>query len=414
MTDYGRFLSPMGRQLHESAIRRMGTVVARAADVVSFAPGYPDPSSFPWDELRAISSRVLSGTDTEVLQYGATRGYAPLIDAVVEVLAARHIVATRDEIIITSGSQQGLDLCARVLIAPGDVVLVELPAYTGAIAAFGNVQAQLVGVRQDDDGISLEDLDRVCQRERQAGRRVNLLYLVPNFQNPTGLLLGLEKRRLILEWAARRDILIIEDDPYGSLYFEDVATVEDTRAMRADDDRGRVIYLSTFSKTLAPGLRVGWMIAPASLIERFETAKQSVDLTTGSLDQRIVYEAVRLGVVTRVVPMLRDLYRAKRDILQSALRTALGARLEWSIPKGGFFLWAKLPEGCDDGALLVRALERRVAFVVGSAFYVDGTGHDRIRLSFSTPSPERIQEGVRRLAEALRQPVAAERVTRER
>ncbi len=414
MTDYGRFLSPMGRQLHESAIRRMGTVVARAADVVSFAPGYPDPSSFPWDELREISSRVLSGTDTEVLQYGATRGYAPLIDAVVEVLAARHIVATRDEIIITSGSQQGLDLCARVLIAPGDVVLVELPAYTGAIAAFGNVQAQLVGVRQDDDGISLEDLDRVCQRERQAGRRVNLLYLVPNFQNPTGLLLGLEKRRLILEWAARRDILIIEDDPYGSLYFEDVATVEDTRAMRADDDRGRVIYLSTFSKTLAPGLRVGWMIAPASLIERFETAKQSVDLTTGSLDQRIVYEAVRLGVVTRVVPMLRDLYRAKRDILQSALRTALGARLEWSIPKGGFFLWAKLPEGCDDGALLVRALERRVAFVVGSAFYVDGTGHDRIRLSFSTPSPERIQEGVRRLAEALRQPVAAERVTRER
>jgi len=411
MTDYTRFLSPMGRQLHESAIRRMGTVVAREKDVVSFAPGYPDPSSFPWDELREIADRVLSGADPEVLQYGATRGYAPLIETVVDVLSSRDIAADRDQVVITSGSQQGLDLVSRVLVAAGDVVLVELPAYTGAISAFGNAQARFAGVRQDEDGINLEHLDEVCQRERQAGGRVNLLYLVPNFQNPTGLLLGLEKRRRLLEWAGRRDVLIIEDDPYGALYFDDVAGEDETRAIKADDDDGRVIYLSTFSKTLAPGLRVGWMVAPSSLADRFETAKQSVDLTTGSLDQRIVHEATRAGTIDRVVPKLRALYRAKRDVLQSALLAEIGGGLSWTHPKGGFFLWARLPAGVDDRSLLARALEQRVVFVTGSAFYVDGSGHDRIRLSFSAPAPERIREGVRRLAVALRQPVASERAT---
>jgi len=401
MTEYERFLSPTGRQLHESAIRRMGTVLAREADMVSFAAGYPDPASFPWDELRDITRELLSGADPASLQYGPTRGYKPLLESIVPVLAARHITATLDEVLITSGSQQGLDLVARVLVTPGDAVLVELPAYTGAIAAFKNAQAQLVGVTQDEDGINLEDLDEVCQRERRAGRRVNLLYLVPNFQNPTGLLLGLEKRQRLVEWAERRDVLIVEDDPYGSLYFEDVASEEETRAIRACDARGRVIYLSTFSKTLAPGFRVGWMVAPAALVDRFETAKQSVDLMTGSLDQRVVHEAVRRGTLERLAPALRALYRRKRDTMEKALRAGLGDRLRWPAPKGGFFLWATLPEGCDDMTLLARALEQKLVFVIGSAFYVDGRGHDRIRLSFSAPTPERIEEGVRRLTAAM-------------
>jgi 2-aminoadipate transaminase len=390
----------------------MGTVVAREADVVSFAPGYPDPSSFPWGELREITQCLLSGIDHEVLQYGPTRGYDPLLESIVPLLAARHLTATRDELLITSGSQQGLDLVARLLITPGDVVLVELPAYTGAISAFGNAQAQLVGVKQDADGINLEDLDEVCQRERRTGRRVNLLYLVPNFQNPTGLLLGIEKRRSLLQWAERRNVLIIEDDPYGSLYFDDVAGVGDTRPIRADDRSGRVIYLSTFSKTLAPGFRVGWIVAPPTLIDRLETAKQSVDLMTGSLDQRIVYEAIRCGAIERLAPQLRELYRRKRDVMEAALRAEMGDRLRWAVPKGGFFLWATLPEGYDDVTLLAHALEQRLVFVIGSAFFVDGTGHDRIRLSFSAPTPERIQEGARRLAAALRQPVASKRTTR--
>jgi 2-aminoadipate transaminase len=402
MSDYDQFLSPTGRQLHDSAIRRMGTVIAREAGMVSFAAGYPDPASFPWEELREIARELLSGSDSQVLQYGPTRGYAPLLEAIVPVLAARQITATPEQLLMTSGSQQGIDLIGRVLITPGDVVLVELPAYTGAISAFRNAQAQLVGVKQDEDGINLEDLDEVCLRERRAGRRVNLLYLVPNFHNPAGLLLGLEKRRRLVEWAERRNMLIVEDDPYGSLYFDDVASAGDTRAIRAMDANGRVIYLSTFSKTLAPGFRVGWMVAPAALADRFETAKQSVDLMTGSLDQRIVHEAVRRGTLERLAPSLRDLYRGKRDVMEHALRAALGDQLRWPAPKGGFFLWATLPPGIDDVTLLARALEQKLVFVIGSAFYVDGTGHDKIRISFSAPTAEQIREGVRRLAAAMK------------
>ena len=406
MTSYDEFLSPTGRELHESAIRRMGTVIARQPDMVSFAAGYPDPASFPWDELRGIARELLSGSDPQVLQYGPTRGYAPLLEAILPVLAQRKITATPDELLITSGSQQGIDLIGRVLITPGDVVLVELPAYTGAISAFKNAQARLAGVRQDEDGINLEDLDEVCLRERRAGHRVNLLYLVPNFQNPAGLLIGLEKRRRLVEWAERRNILIVEDDPYGALYFDDVASEAETRAIRAIDPNGRVIYLSTFSKTLAPGFRVGWMVAPAALTDRFETAKQTVDLMTGSLDQCVVYEALRRGALERLAPSLRALYRGKRDVMEQSLRKELGDQLRWPAPKGGFFLWATLPPGIDDNTLLSRALEQRLVFVVGSAFYVDGTGHDKIRLSFSAPTAERIEEGARRLASALKPALA--------
>jgi 2-aminoadipate transaminase len=402
MTDYQRFLSPTGRHLHESAIRKMGTVVARTEDLVSFAAGYPDPSLFPWDDFRDIANQLLSGRDGSVLQYGPTRGHKPLLEAVLELLAVRGISAPLEDVLITSGSQQGLDLVARVLISPGDVVLVELPAYTGGISAFKNMQAELVGVRQDASGIDLADLDAVCLRERAAGRRVNLLYLVPNFQNPTGLLLSRERRLALLEWADRRDVLIVEDDPYGALYFEDVATAAETRPIRADDAAGRVIYLSTFSKTLAPGFRVGWMVAPASLAERFETAKQSIDLTSGILDQRVVLEAIRRGLLESLAPPLRQTNRPKREVMEQALRTELGGLLSWPAPKGGFFLWATLPAGQIDTAILDRALEERLVFVIGSAFYVDGTGHEKIRLSFSAPPPDRIEEGVRRLSRVIK------------
>lgn len=410
MIDYERLLSSTGRQLTESAIRRMGTVLARAGDMVSFAPGYPAPELFPWDDLRAITDDLLSGKDANVLQYGPTRGYSLLVEALVEIMRERGIAAAADEVIVTSGSQQGIDLIARVLVERGDVVLVELPTFTGGIAAFRNIQANVVGVRQEADGIDLDDLDAVWRREKARGRRVKLLYIVPNFQNPTGLLLGIEKRQRLLEWAARRDVVIVEDDPYGSLYFEDAAGPDDTRPLRADDRDGRVLYLSTFSKTLAPGFRVGWLVAPAPLIERIDTAKQSTDLTSGILDQHIVYEAVQRGVVDRLAPQLRALYREKRDVMVRAIReSSIGFRLRWPDPKGGFFLWATLPDGCTDEALLQRALEHRLVFVTGSAFFVDGSGHDKIRLSFSAPTADGIREGVRRLAAALDASIAGSR-----
>ena len=401
VVDYNRFLSSTGRQLAESAIRRMGTVVAGATDLVSFAPGYPAPELFPWDELREISAVLLTRADPDALQYGPTRGYAPLLETIVGLSAERGIIAAPDQLMITSGSQQGIDLIARVMVSPGDVVLVELPTFTGGIAAFRNAQAHLVGVPQDAQGIDLDALEAAWQRERSAGRTIKLLYVIPNFQNPTGALLALSRRRQLMEWAGRRDVLIVEDDPYGSLYFEDAATAAETRPLRADDPEERVVYLSTFSKTLAPGFRVGWLVAAPALVQRFETAKQSIDLTSGALDQLVVHEAVKRGVVQALAPKLRALYARKRDVMEQAIRAHIGGRLTWSPPKGGFFLWATLPTGSSDHGLLERALAHGLVFVVGSAFYVDGTGHEKIRLSFSAPSIDRIEEGVKRLAKAL-------------
>lgn len=401
MTNYADFLSATGRQLQESAIRRMGTVVARHTDLISFAPGYPDATLFPWSELADITGSLLGAHDVHALQYGPTRGYAPLLEAILPILARRGIGASLDQLMITSGSQQGIDLVARLLVSPGDVVLVDLPTFTGGIAAFRNAQADVVGVPLQEDGIDTAALDEVWQREHRAGKRIKLLYLIPNFQNPTGALLSLAKRRQVLDWAERRNVLLLEDDPYGSLYFEDRATEAETRPLRADDADGRVIYLSTFSKTLAPGLRVGWVVAPPPLIERLETAKQSVDLTSGILDQRVVHEAVRRGLVDRLAPLQRARYRLKREAMEQAIRREMGGSLRCFVPKGGFFVWAMLPAGCTDNELLARALEQQIIFVVGSAFHVDGSGHDTIRLSFAEPPPERIDEGIRRLARVL-------------
>jgi len=229
-----------------------------------------------------------------------------------------------------------------------------------------------------------------------------------DLQKPAGILLSLEKRQRLLEWAERRNMLIVEDDPYGELYFEDVASASETRPIKADDRNGRVIYLSTFSKTLAPGFRVAWVAAPAPIVERFDTAKQSMDLMCGILDQRVVHQSIVRGVLDRQAAPLRMLYRQRRDVMERTLRDQFGDRLSWIQPKGGFFLWATLPEGFEDIALLAKAMEQGVIFVIGSAFCVDGSGHDRVRLSFSWPTPDRIRDGAKRLAAAM-QPVIASR-----
>ena len=403
-----RFLSATGRGLHASAIRRMGTVADRRADVISFAAGYPATGLFPLEELRAIAADVLHG-DGLAIQYGPTRGHAPLLEALAEEMVKRSVAAEPPDLLVTTGSQQGLDLVARVLVDPGDTVLVELPTFTGGISAFANAQARLAGVRVGAQGLDLDDLERVTASLRRDGIRPKLLYVVPNFQNPTGRLLSQPGRRGLLEWADRHDCLIVEDDPYGALYFEGEVAPDAVTPIKAGDASGRVIYLSSFSKTLAPGFRVGWMAADARLIERFEIAKQAADLASGTLDQRLVCEAMRRGVLDRLAPRLRAQYRSRRDAMTAALRARLDGRLTWLEPHGGFFLWATLPPGEDDTALLERALDERLLFVTGSAFFVDGSGHDTIRLAFSAVSEALIDEGVARLAQALdRRPVGSE------
>lgn len=423
-TNHDQFLSRAAEKMKESAIRRMGSVLGSGRDIISFAPGYPAPETFPWEEFADIAAELLGSHDPAVLQYGPTRGYRPLLDAIGSIMEHRGIKTTKEELLITTGSQQGLDLVARVLIDPGDVILVELPTYTGAITAFRNAQATMVGVEQEGDGIDLAALDSTYERVRREGRRIKLLYVVPNFQNPTGLLIGLDKRQRLLEWAMRRDVLIVEDDPYRELYFEDSATEPDVRPIKVDDRDARVIYLSSFSKTLAPGYRVAWLAAPAPLAAKFEMAKQAEDLLTGSLDQRLIYEACRRGVLDRQLPILRAHYQHKRDVMERALRRELGTTVSWPKPRGGFFLWLTLPPELDADRMLPRAIEQGVIYVAGEAFYVNalrepqgassersesrvGEGHNTLRLSFSAPTPERIDAGVARLAITLRDELAA-------
>jgi len=405
MIDYDQFLSRGGESMQGSAIRKMGVVAAGIPDIISFAPGYPDPAVFAWAEFREIALALLGGADPSALQYGPTRGYPPLLEALSSILGARGIRASRDEVLVTTGSQQGLDLSARILCDPGDVVLVELPTYTGAIAAFRDVQADLVGVRQASDGIDLGDLEAVIARERAAGKRVKCIYVVPNFQNPAGLLIGLEKRRGLLEVASRHNLLIIEDDPYGDLYFSD-DDAHLTRPIKADDVEGRVVYLSSFSKTLAPGFRVAWIAAPAALAAKLDVGKQAADLCTGSLDQRMVFEAWKRGVLAARVPGLRAHYRHKKDTMERAMKANLGNLLTWREPRGGFFLWASLPERLSGEALLAQATAERVVYVAGAAFFVDGSGQNTIRLSFSSPTPDRIVEGIGRLARVIQRAAA--------
>jgi DNA-binding transcriptional MocR family regulator len=404
MTNYDRFLSRCGGVMRESAIRQMGAVLAAGRDMVSFAPGYPAEDAFPWQAFSEIARDVLTGDDGSVLQYGPTRGLKPLREVIVGVMAGRAVATDIARIVVTTGSQQALDLAARVLLDPGDVVLLELPSYTGAITAFRNVGASLIGVEQERDGIDFDALNRTLTDLRRAGRRVKLLYVVPNFQNPTGLLLSAAKRQRLLEWADAHDVLILEDDPYRDLYFPDVTTADETRPIAADDPlNGRVIYLSSFSKTLAPGLRVAWMSAPAALAAKFELAKQAADLCTGGLDQWIVYEACRRGVLERQLPMLRAHYQRKRDVMVAALTTSLGGELSWPEPRGGFFLWAKLAPPVTSDALLPLAQGHGVVYVAGSAFFVNGAGQEYMRLSFSAPAPDRIELGVSRLAAAIQE-----------
>lgn len=380
----------------------MGSLAAQVPDLISFAPGHPDPSTFPWDAIRESAETLLGGSDGNVLQYGGTRGYRPLLESLTDVLTSRGITSTLEERILTTGSQQALDLLGRVLLDPGDVVLVELPTYTGAITAFSNVQALLVGVPQDDDGVNLQALDETFQRQTSSGRRVKFLYVVPNFQNPTGLLIGLQKRLALLEWAAQRDVLIVEDDPYGALYFPDSTMPEETRPIKADDVEGRVVYLGSFSKTLAPGFRVGWIVGSPQLTAKIELAKQAADICSGSLDQRLVHRAIVAGLLGRRVDELRLYYQAKRTVMRQALDAELAGVLRWSPPRGGFFLWATVPSGLDADRLLMRAIRARVNYVSGKAFFVDGSGADTLRLCFSQATDEQIVEGVRRLARAIR------------
>ncbi len=375
-----------------SAIRAFAKLI-NDPNVISFAGGVPNPDTFPAERFAAIAEHVIRERKSVALQYGPTRGLPRLAAFIAGVCRERRIDCSADAVIITTGSQQGLDLIAHTLLDPGDVVLVELPTYIGGTSSFHARSASVVGVEQDDDGIVPESLDEVARRTRP-----KLLYTIPNVQNPSGRLMSQKRHAAVLQLAQKHDFLVIEDDPYGELVYVEEA---DTTPLKASDRESRVLYLGSFSKVLAPGLRCGWIVAEPKLLEKLEIAKQAADLCSGMLDQSIVDEFCTRGELPSQIEKVRNFYRGKRATLIESLEKHFAGRATWTRADGGLFTFMTLNGDVDTAVRVEEAVKCGVAYIPGGPFFVDGSGRNTMRLTFAKESDERIREGVARLAEVL-------------
>jgi 2-aminoadipate transaminase len=383
--------------LQPSAIREI-LKTTTSPEVISFAGGLPAPELFPVAALGRAAQAVLAEDGPAALQYGLTEGYGPLRQWVAEYLArTAGLRVSPEQVLIVNGSQQGLDLAAKVLLDPGDLVLAENPAYLGALQTFAAYEAQVVGVASDVQGLRPDALRRVLET---APRRPKLLYLIPQFQNPTGTSLAAERRRAVVSLAAEFGVPILEDDPYGRLRYSGEALP----ALVGSPEVGDWLYLGTASKILAPGLRVAWLVASdRAMAERLVTAKQAADLHTSSFAQRLVWEHVRCpGLLEEHIRGLCSVYGWRRDAMLFALERHFPAEARWTRPEGGLFLWVELPPAIDTTALLAAALRERVAFVPGEPFWIGEPRRHTLRLNFSNASDERIEEGIRRLGAVIR------------
>jgi DNA-binding transcriptional MocR family regulator len=380
------------RGMAASEIRALFAVASRP-EVVSLAGGMPNISGLPLDVVGSLVSQLIEQRGAAALQYGSGQGDPQLREQIVDVMRLVGIEGHPDDVVVTVGSQQALDLITRIFIDPGDVILAEAPSYVGALGTFRAYQADVVHVEMDDDGLVPDRLRDALAACRSAGRRVKFLYTIPNFHNPAGVSLSAPRRREVLEICQRADVLVLEDDPYGLLGFD----AEPQRALRADDADG-VIYLGSFSKTFAPGLRVGWALAPHAVREKLVLAAESSVLCPPAFSQAVVSEYLAGHDWLGQVKVFRELYRERRDVMLEALDDLFPPGSRWTRPGGGFYVWVTMPQGVDATAMLPRAVTQRVAYVPGTAFYADGFGARCMRLSYCFPTPARIREGVRRLA----------------
>ncbi|MEO7010213.1 MAG: PLP-dependent aminotransferase family protein [Caldimonas sp.] len=383
-------LARRSARMNPSVIREILKLTERPG-VISLAGGLPSPDSFPVEAMRAASERVLRDSPREALQYAASEGYAPLREWVAAHMAEQGLEVDADQVLITTGSQQGLDLVGKVLIDAGARVAVESPTYLGALQAFAPYEPEVVTVDCDDDGPLPDALAAA------AGGR--FLYVLPNFQNPSGRCIGEARRAELARAAEACGLPLVEDNPYGDLWFD----AAPPRPLAARWSAGTV-YLGSFSKVLAPGLRLGYVIAPRVLGPKLLQAKQAADLHTPGFNQRVVYEVIRNGFLREHVPTIRARYKAQRDAMRDGLERWLGPngqRCRWTVPAGGMFFWVELPEGIDAAALLPRAVERGVAFVPGAAFYAERAKPNTVRLSFVTVAPDLIAQGIEFLAHVL-------------
>jgi DNA-binding transcriptional MocR family regulator len=366
--------------------------VANRPEVVSLAGGMPNIAGLPLEIIAKVTADLIATEGTVALQYGNGQGHPALREHTTTVMAEEGISAHPDDVVVTTGSQQALDLVTRIFIDPGDVIVAEAPSYVGALSVFRAYQADVVHVPMDGDGLVPDALADALARCRRAGRRVKFLYTVPTFHNPAGVSLSVPRREAVLEICRRENVLVVEDNPYGLLGFDGRVLP----ALRSLDDEG-VVYLGTFSKTFAPGYRVGWAVAPHAVREKLVLASESAILCPSHASQLAVSAYMETCDWRGQIVRYREMYRGRRDAMVSSLSEML-PECRWNVPEGGFYTWVRLPAGIDARTMLPRATTALVAYVSGSAFYADGQGADHMRLSFCYPTPERIREGVRRLA----------------
>lgn len=382
-----------------SAVREI-LKVAERPDILSFAGGLPAPELFPVEAIARAHAEIFSTCGEAALQYSTTEGYGPLREWIRNRMVQRGLSLESDQVLITSGSQQGIDLVAKVLLDPGDTVAVENPSYLAALQAFGGYQVRFAPVPGDDQGMDVDALEEVILRQKP-----KLIYVVPEFNNPKGTSLARERRTKLVQLAQRHRIPILEDDPYGEIRFRG----ESPRPLAALDREGTVIYLSTFSKTLAPGMRIGWIAMPRSLIRPLTIAKQATDLHTSTLSQRATAHLLQTFDLDGHLARIREVYGARREAMLRALETELPEGTRWTRPEGGLFIWVRLPDGLDAQQLLPRALDQKVAFVPGSAFFAENPQREFMRLNFSNRPEPLIAEGMARLGrvvkDAMREPL---------
>jgi 2-aminoadipate transaminase len=397
---YAGLFSSRTKVMTSSAMRDLMAITARP-DVISLAGGLPDTSAFPAEDVAALMARVAADSAARALQYGPTEGMAEVKDCIVEVMAEEGMHADPDDLLVTTGGQQVIDLVCKALIDPGDVIVAEGPTYPGAVPTFSTYEADVVQVEMDADGMRIDALEATLDRLAEEGRTPKFIYTVPSFQNPAGVTMALDRRRRLVRIAAERELLVLEDNPYGLLRYEGEAQP----TLYGLDGGEYVIYLGTFSKILSPGLRLGWAAAPPPVLEKLNLGKQATDLCSAPFAQHFVVAFFAQRDWRAYVARQRTLYHRRRDVMLEALAEHLPREATWTRPGGGLFLWATLPDYIDTTDLLARALREHVAFVPGRAAYLDGRGGSEMRLNFSGVGDDDIREGVRRIGKVVREQV---------
>jgi len=406
MSNISRLYSDRAGKMRKSVIREL-LKVAQDPEIISFAGGLPNPDSFPLDDLNSVISSVMRNDGKKALQYGTTKGMPELRDNIAERAHKDGINDIDGEnIIIMSGSQQALDTVGKIFLNPGDMALVGLPTYLGGINAFRSYESNLEGIPLDKDGMRIDILEEKLDEMKKNDITPKFIYVVPTFQNPAGVVMPEKRRKQLIDIANQHDIVIIEDDPYGKLRYD----VDHIKPIKAFDDEGRVIYLSTFSKILAPGFRLAWTIASEELTRKMVICKQALDLCTNTFTQFIANEFIRQGSLDLHIMKICEMYKPKRDVMMSSIQQYFPEGYECYKPHGGMFAWVTLPQGIDTETMFLDAIKNKVAYVHGKAFHVDGGGERSLRLNFSYSSNEKIEEGIKRLGDVIEEKLSAIKV----